>query len=111
MTTTALSSMLIAEKKPSRRQAKPRRLAKVAISERFAIANREWYPGLRDYVPDECSADQSERAPEADDERAIEQASPAHAAPQLDDRFVMANREWFPALRPTRLDVSPDSAA
>ena len=97
MTTTSLRQATKREQKPPRRRAEPRPIEKAAKSERFAIANREWYPGLRAYFAERASV---QPAINGEESGAVgtQTTPPASNHSQLTDRFAMANREWFPAL-------------
>lgn len=97
MTTATLEQAIKREQKPPRRRAEPRPIERGAQSDRFAIANREWYPGLRAYYAERASV---RPAINSEESGAVgtEKAPPASNHPQFTDRFAMANREWFPAL-------------
>jgi hypothetical protein len=78
--------------------------ARKPMSERSRAANREWYPGLCTTCVNEpvctfprsadqpiLTCDEFEGAVDVKPPRAVE-------SPRFDDRFAVANREWFPGL-------------
>ena len=94
MTTTILSHAPKQEQKTSRRRVAPPPIEKAAKSERFAIANREWYPGLRAYYAERTSVGSLNIC-----EAGVlsTKKTPLGSNPtQPEDRSAIANQEWFP---------------
>lgn len=74
------------------------------MSERSRAANREWYPGLCTTCVNEsvCTFTRSADRPvlTCDEFEGVVEAKLPFAVehPRFDERFAVANREWFPGL-------------
>lgn len=104
MTTKTLSERTNQKTEEHERRLPRAPLQTSTMSERSRIANREWYPGLCTTCVHEpaCTFPRSEDRPVTtcdEFEGAVEaKIRQAVESPRFDERFSVANREWFPGL-------------